>query len=167
MTEFISPSGVFLPILKFIYEGTESKMKENGILYTVKRLGISLGCGVFSLAVFLAVCSAIALGTGDPDPLLLPLSLTSLALSFIVTGIVSARLGSDSIGTLLSSLSASCTYVLSIFLTGLFFPSSDTVFGIGIKMLIYSGMILTGLLGGVIGRPRTKKRPVHHRRNRR
>ena len=143
-------------------------MKENGILDTLKRTGIAVGFGIVSLAVFLAVCSAIALGTGDPDPLLLPLSLTSLALSFVVTGIVSARLGSDGLGTLLSSLSASCTYVLLLLLTGLFLPSSDTGLGIGIKLLIYVGMILTGLIGGVIGKPRAKKKPRHgRRRNRR
>ena len=139
-------------------------MKENGIWDTLKKTGISAGCGIVSLAAFLAVCSAIALGTGDPAPLLLPLSLTSLALSCIVAGTVAARLGSEAPGALLSSLFTSCSYVLILFITGLFFPTSDTGFGIGRRLLVYGGMILLGLLGGVIGRPRARKRPRHGRR---
>ncbi len=142
-------------------------MKENGILYIIKRLGISVGSGIIVLAVLLAIASAIALGTGDPDPLLLPLSMTCLALSCTVTGFVSAKTCSEYIGSLLSSLFAMLFFVLLMFLTGLFFTSESTGFGIGINLLVYGGMILLGLLGGVIGRPRVKKKPRHGRRNRR
>lgn len=142
-------------------------MKENGILSILKRLAVSLGCGIGSMVILLAVFSAIALASGDPDSLLLPLSLTCLAISCIVTGIVSARLCSTELSPLLSSLLSSGIFVIMLIFMGFFFSSSDTGFSIGIKLLVYGGMILLGLIGGVIGRPRSKKRSRHIRRSRR
>ncbi len=142
-------------------------MKERGIMYVLKRLAVSVGCGLASMGVLLSVFAAVALGSGDPDSLLLPLSLTCLALSCIITGILSARLCGEELNSLLSSLSASGVFVILLILIGLFFPRADSGLGIGIKLLVYGGMILLGLLGGVIGRPRAKRRVRHVKRKRR
>ena len=167
MIKLISSSGVFQLLIIYAYEGTVTTMKENSTLYVLQRLCIALGCGIISLAVLIAIFSAIALATGDPEPLLVPLGLTSLALSCIATGIFSARLCGETLGYPLSSLSASVVFVLIMFLTSLFFVSDNSQFNIGTKLIVYAGMILFGLSGGILGKTRKKKKGRHiHRKKR-
>ena len=142
-------------------------MKEGRALYFIRQIGISVGGGILTLAILLAASSAVALGTGDPEPLMLPLSLTSLAVSCLITGALAARLCGDTFPYLISSLSASALLVLLQLSAGLFFQADDNVLTTGLRILVYCSMLILGMLGGILGRPRLRKVRRHIKRKRR
>ncbi len=138
---------------------------ENTFLSTAIKLGIGVGSTFVSAAVFLFTGAWVAYASGDPDSLVFPLAMAALALSMTVGGFVTAKVcDPDVLSPILSALLCGVICAAVIFLIGLF-PSADESGVTGyLKPVILILSVLLCTLGGVIGKPRGRKRPRLPRR---
>lgn len=142
--------------------------KNNPVLNTLIRLGISLGVTVAVAFVLLLISTAVAYNMEDPTGMIKTVSLISLFLTALTGGVVSSRIGErEYLPPIVFSMLTGVLYVLlSLLLTVIPVNSEAGVHDIP-KIIVYLGIIAVFSLGGVIGRPREKKRLPYKRKYKR
>ncbi len=140
-------------------------MKEsNGIVDLLTASLKVLLITMVAAAVLLLAFTGIAYSAEDPNGMVGALSLAPLFISSLIGGISSARIfGEGAIAGIISGLiTAAIVFILS------FIPvESGANRSVGVTLVLYAAIVLSGLIGGVIGRKRGKKRPQYNKAARR
>ena len=140
-------------------------MNENGTgLVLLKAILIGVLTTVCVGLLLIIVCSAVALGTSDPEAFVVPCGVGALALSVLAGGVVSGVCGERfGIPRLLSSvLVGFFEVILMLILTVL--PVKPYVnAGILLRLGVCVGVVMLSMLGGAVARPR-KRKPGYYRK---
>ena len=136
---------------------------DNGLSGVLRHSLVGFFCGAATLTVFLLIGAAVSLNTEDPDSLIGVLAFSSLYISALVCGFVTAKKCGKNI--LLSGALSGVWLVLSLSLISLFFNGTSSVGRPwGIEMLIRGTVVLVSALGGYIGANRPKNTNKKRRR---
>ncbi len=123
-----------------------------------KNFGIAAGggilAGIVTGAVLIFCLAAVAYRMNNPAAALMPMGLSALAFSALVTGRVSCMLWGNT--SLYPTLAAGAVYALLIAAAGLGIPGSTLE--VWVRCLGCPAVLLFALLGGMIGRRTTKRR---------
>ena len=133
--------------------------KNNCVISIIIRLGISLGVTFIVAFVLMLISTAVAYNLEDPTGIIKTVSLISLVLTSLVGGIVSSKIGdSEYLPPIVFSVITGVLYVLiTLLMTVIPVKSEGGILDVP-NIIIYLGIIAVFSLGGVIGRPREKKR---------
>lgn len=142
--------------------------RSNSVITLIIKLGISLGISVLIGAVLLLIGTAVAYNLEDPAGTVKTVSLISIVMTALIGGIVSSRFcDRDIIPPIpFSAITGTLFVLLSFLLTVLPVKAEEGILNIP-KILIYIGEIAVFTLGGIIGRPREKKRLPYKKKLRR
>ena len=120
---------------------------------------------VIAAAVLIFAVSAIAYSAGDPDSVILPLSLAALYVACAVGGIFSARVSGEH-GAVAACVSATSGLMLLICVTLLsFIPSAvpENALSPALSVALHALIVAVSAACGMIFRPK-KRRARRHRR---
>ncbi len=134
-------------------------MKEKGSFVAFTRaLAIGFGVMVLTAVILMLVLSAVALNSDDADALVVPFALTSLVVSLLVGGFVLGRLGESSgFAHYVTSGAGGVLQIVVMMLLSLFFDGDAIALGTPVRLLLYVLAVAVCVLGGAIGKPRSKK----------
>ncbi len=142
--------------------------KNNPVITTLIRLGISLGITLVVSAILLLTVTFVAYKTEDPAVMVKSMSLTVLGVVSAVGGGIASRLcDRDALPPIAFSAICGAVYCLVLFLLTVL-PVNSGIEGESVpRIIVYLAVIALFTLGGVIVRPREKKRLPYKKKTRR
>ena len=116
-----------------------------------------------SALILITFFSVITLSMDDPDSVIVPLSLCALYLSSAVGGIFAVRLSGDGVlsGALSGMISAGIVFCMSAL------PLYDSPFSLPTSLIPLSLIVVSSVIGSVIGHKRAKNPSKNRLRNKR